>query len=70
LLTWGRAVSEFGAVVVLAEFPLTAPVLLNNLASIAGLSVELAVTGILIVFAIAILVIFKVVTSRPARPVY
>jgi len=70
LLTWGRAVSEFGAVVVLAEFPLTAPVLLNNLAITAGLSVELAVTGILIAFAIAILVIFRVVTSRPARSIY
>ena len=69
LLTWARAVAEFGAVVVLAVLPLTAPVLLYNLSSSAGLSVELAVTGLLIIFAIVILVIFKVVTSKPARAV-
>jgi molybdate/tungstate transport system permease protein len=71
LLTWGRAVSEFGAVVVLAEYPLTAPVLLNNLSDLPeALSVELAVTGVLIAFAIVVLVIFRVVTAKPTRPVY
>jgi molybdate/tungstate transport system permease protein len=70
LLTWARAVAEFGAVVVLAEFPLTAPVLLYNLSSTGGLSVELAVTGLLIIFAIAILAIFKTVTSKPTGAVY
>jgi len=70
LLTWARAVAEFGAVVVLAEFPLTAPVLLYNLSSTGGLSVELAVTGLLILLAIVILVIFRIATSKPARPAY
>ena len=70
LLTWARAISEFGAVVVLAELPLTAPVLLNNLSSTAGLSVVLAVTGLLIAFAIVILVVFKLVVWKPTRPIY
>jgi molybdate/tungstate transport system permease protein len=70
LLTWARAIAEFGAVVVLAEFPLTAPVLLYNLSSTGGLSVELAVTGLLIILAIVILAIFRSVTSKPTRPVY
>jgi len=71
LLTWARAVAEFGAVVVLAEYtPLTAPVYLNNLWAIGGLSAAIAVTGLLIIIAIVVLVIFRVVTSKPTRPVY
>jgi molybdate/tungstate transport system permease protein len=73
LLTWGRAVAEFGAVVVLAEYPMTAPVLVNYLLgepSLGGLSAALAVTGLLIITAIVVLVIFRIVTSKSTRPVY
>jgi molybdate/tungstate transport system permease protein len=70
LLTWARAVSEFGAVVVLAEFPLTAPVYLNDVWNTGGLSAALAVTGLLIILAIAVIVIFKVLTSKHTRLVY
>ena len=70
LLTWARAVSEFGAVIVLAEFPVTAPVYLNNAWISGGLTAALPVTGLLIILAIVILVVFKVATSKPTRPVY
>jgi len=71
LLTWARAVAEFGAVVVLAEYtPLTAPVYLNNLWAVGGLSAAITVTGLLIIIALVVLVIFRVVTSKPTRPVY
>jgi molybdate/tungstate transport system permease protein len=72
LLTWARAISEFGAVVVLAELPLTAPVYLNDLwnGMYGGYAAVLPVTGLLIVLAVAVLVIFRLATSKPARPVY
>jgi molybdate/tungstate transport system permease protein len=70
LLTWARAVSEFGAVVVLAEFPMTAPIYLNDVWTTGGLSAALAVTGLLIILAIVVLVIFRVATSKPTKRVY
>jgi molybdate/tungstate transport system permease protein len=71
LLSWARAVAEFGAVVVLAEYtPITAPVLLNEMWDIGGLSAAIAVTGLLIIIAIVVLVIFKVLTSKSTRLVY
>jgi molybdate/tungstate transport system permease protein len=70
LLSWARSVAEFGAVVVLAEFPITAPIYLNDVWAIGGLSAAIAVTGLLIIIAIVVLVIFKIVTSKPTRPVY
>jgi molybdate/tungstate transport system permease protein len=72
MLTWARAVSEFGAVVMLAYFPFTAPTYLNDLwnGGQGGLSAVLPVTGLLILLSVVILVVFRVVASRPIRPVY
>ena len=71
LLSWARAVAEFGAVVVLAEYsPITAPVYLNEMWDVGGLSAAIAVTGLLIIIALVVLVVFKLVTSKPTRPVY
>jgi len=73
LLTWARAVAEFGAVVVIAEYPITAPILVNNIwgtPSPDALSAALAVASLLIITAIVVLVIFRVVTSKKTRPLY
>jgi molybdate/tungstate transport system permease protein len=70
LLTWARSVSEFGAVVVLAELPMTAPVYLSNVLTTGGLNAALAVTGLLVILAVVVLIIFRVATSRSTKLVY
>jgi molybdate/tungstate transport system permease protein len=67
LLTWARAVSEFGAVIVLAYYPQTAPIYLYDLYASEGLQAALPVTGVLIILAIIIFLIFRMVTDRPTR---
>jgi molybdate/tungstate transport system permease protein len=70
LLTWARAVSEFGAVVMLAYFPKTAPVQLYDVFVSEGLGAALPISGLLIALAIVIFVAFRVAASKPTRPVY
>jgi molybdate/tungstate transport system permease protein len=70
LLTWARAVSEFGAVVILAYFPKTAPVQLFDAWESGGLEAALPISSLLIILAIVILFGFKIVTSKTARLVY
>jgi molybdate/tungstate transport system permease protein len=69
LLTWARAVSEFGAVVILAYFPKTAPVYLNDVFESleGGLKAALPISTLLIIFAIVILFGFKLATSKTIR---
>jgi len=70
LLTWARAMSEFGAVVILAYFPKTAAVLLyDTLEGPGGLTAALPISSLLIISAIIILFGFKLVTSKTARQV-
>lgn len=70
VLTWARAVSEFGAVILLAYFPKTAPVYLYEVFVGQGLNAALPINGLLILLAIIILVIFKFVVSSPKKTVY
>jgi molybdate/tungstate transport system permease protein len=67
LLTWARAVSEFGAVVLIAYFPKTAPVYLYDVFVSQGLSAALPINGLLILLAIVILVVFRMVVAKPTR---
>jgi len=74
LLTWTRAVSEFGAVVILAYFPKTVPVYLydvfEGLGGDGGLASALPISSLLIILAIVILVGFKLVTSKTTRLIH
>jgi molybdate/tungstate transport system permease protein len=71
LLTWARAVSEFGAVVILAYYPETAPVHLydvfEGLEGGGGLKAALPISSLLIILAVVILFAFKLVTSKSTR---
>jgi molybdate/tungstate transport system permease protein len=69
LLTWARAVSEFGAVVILAYSPKTAPVYLYDVLEglEGGLKAALPISSLLIILAIVILFGFKFVASKTAR---
>jgi molybdate/tungstate transport system permease protein len=71
LLAWARAVSEFGAVVILAYFPKTAPVHLYDVfEGLGGLKAALPISSLLIILAIVILFGFKLATSRTMRLVH
>ncbi|MCW4015062.1 MAG: ABC transporter permease [Candidatus Bathyarchaeota archaeon] len=70
LLTWARAVSEFGAVVLIAYFPKTAPVHLYDVFVSEGLSAALPINALLILLAIVILVVFRVIVAKPAKLMY
>jgi molybdate/tungstate transport system permease protein len=67
ILTWARAVSEFGAVVMLAYYPMTAPVYLDYVYASEGLQVALPITGLLLILAVIALIVFRLVTDRPAK---
>jgi molybdate/tungstate transport system permease protein len=70
LLTWARAVSEFGAVVILAYFPETAPVRLFDAWESGGLEAALPISSLLIILAVVILFGFKIAASKTARLVH
>jgi molybdate/tungstate transport system permease protein len=70
LLTWARAISEFGAVVMLAYNPKTAPVQLYDVFISEGLRAALPINGLLMVLAFVILIVFRVVVAKPTRPVH
>jgi molybdate/tungstate transport system permease protein len=71
MLTWARAVSEFGAVVVLAYFPKTAPVQLYDVfEGLGGLKAALPISSLLIILAVVILFGFKLATSKTMRLVH
>ena len=67
LLTWARAVSEFGAVAIIAYFPKTAPVYLYDVFVVQGLNAALPINGLLILLAIAILVVLRVTVFKSKK---
>jgi molybdate/tungstate transport system permease protein len=67
LLTWARAVSEFGAVAILAYFPKTAPVYLYDVFVVQGLNAALPINGLLILLALAILLVFRVTVFKSKK---
>ena len=64
MLTWARAVSEFGAVMVLAYYPKTAPVLLFDVLVGEGLAKALPITGLLLITGLIILFTFIVFREK------
>jgi len=67
VLTWTRSVSEFGAVILLAYFPQTAPVYVYDVFVTYGLNAALPINALLILLAIVVLVIFKLIVSKPKK---
>ncbi len=59
MLTWARAVSEFGAIMVLAYYPKTAPVLLFDVLMGEGLGKAMPITGLLLITGLLILFGFR-----------
>ncbi len=76
LLTWARAVSEFGSIVILAYFllglplfgtVLPAPIFVYNTFLVSGLYAALGYAGALLLFALIPLLALQIVKARPWR---
>jgi molybdate/tungstate transport system permease protein len=66
-LTFARAISEFGAVVILAYFPMTAPVKIYDLFLQTGLRTSSAAATVLLAVVLVVFVGLRTVVGRPAR---
>jgi molybdate/tungstate transport system permease protein len=67
ILTWARAISEFGAVLYLAYYPMTAPVYVDYVYTSEGLQAALPVVGLLLVLAVIALIAFRLLTYKPVK---
>jgi molybdate/tungstate transport system permease protein len=67
IMMWGRGISEFGAVVILAYHPMTAPVLIFERFQNFGLKYALPVTALLIVISLIIFIVVRIFEDRPRR---
>jgi len=66
LLTWARAISEFGAVVILAYYPMTAPVKIYDAFTQYNLSVSISVAAVLLLICLTIFLLLRWVINRDA----
>ncbi len=64
LLTWARAISEFGAVVILAYYPMTAPVKIYDAFTQYNLAVSTAIAAVLLLICLTIFLVLRVVINR------
>jgi len=64
IMCWARAVSEFGAVVVIAYHPMIAPTLIYERYISAGLSASRPVSVLLIIFCLVIFVILRILARK------
>jgi len=64
LMMWGRGISEFGAVIILAYHPMVAPVLIFERFQNFGLKYALPVTALLILISLAIFIIVRIFEDK------
>lgn len=64
IMTWARAISEFGAVIILAYHPMIAPTLIFEYFTTYGMTYAVPVTAILIVMCMIIFIILRLVASK------
>ena len=60
IMMWGRGISEFGAVIILAYHPMTAPVLIFERFQNFGLKYALPVTVIMIIVSLIIFIVIRI----------
>ncbi|MCP5108750.1 MAG: ABC transporter permease [bacterium] len=64
LMMWGRGISEFGAVIILAYHPMVAPVLIFERFQNFGLKYALPVTALLIVISLVIFIVVRIFEDK------
>ena len=68
IMTWARAVSEFGAVLIIAYFPRAAPTLVYERLQSSGLDAARPVALLLVGLCLVLFAVVRVVLRRPAEP--
>ncbi len=63
VMMWGRGLSEFGAVVIIAYYPMVASVLIYNRFNTFGLKYALPATVLFIIVCLILFVIFRAISS-------
>lgn len=63
-MSWARGISEFGAVVVIAYYPMIAPTLIYERYLSEGLSAAMPVAAILILLSLAVFVALRIIVGR------
>ena len=64
IMMWGRGISEFGAVIILAYHPMTAPVLIFERFQNFGLKYALPVTVLLLLISLIIFIIMRIFEDK------
>ena len=63
ILMWGRAISEFGAVIIIAYYPMTTPVMVFQRFNDYGLASARSVAVLLILICVAIFIVLRLLTG-------
>ncbi len=63
IMMWGRGIGEFGAVVIIAYHPMTAPVLIYDRFTSFGLNYALSITALVVLISIAIFIVIRVLNN-------
>jgi len=64
VMTWARAISEFGAIVIIAYYPMIATTLIYDKFLTAGLSASQAVSAILLICCLTIFIILRLLIKK------
>lgn len=64
IMTWARAISEFGAVIVIAYFPMVAPTYIYSKYIEQGLVASAPIAALLLLITVAIFVFMRIILSR------
>ncbi len=67
ILMWGRGISEFGAVIIIAYHPMTTPVMVFQRFNDYGLAYARSVAVLLIIICVAIFVAVRFLARHPAQ---
>ncbi|MEF8788433.1 MAG: ABC transporter permease [Planctomycetota bacterium] len=68
VMSWARAVSEFGAVLIIAYFPRSAPTLVYERLQSSGLEAARPVALLLVGLCLVLFALVRIVLRRPGRP--
>lgn len=67
ILSWGRAISEFSAVLILAYHPISAPILIYEMFTSFGLRVSQPISVLLISICLVIFIVLRILGKRKSR---
>ncbi len=63
LMMWGRGIGEFGAIVIIAYHPMTAPVMIYDRFNSFGLSYAVPITAIMVITSIVVFAIIRIINN-------